>query len=214
METPIGGGHDPYTRCWTSSFPIWTIEDCYSTYDPHGPDYVWVEVTGEFSHTLNIEYTQYAQWYGTSNGYSYTCTLTEGSLPPLWRRILLRWGHRLAVTKAAGIGEWLLLLGGTLAVSASITLLIWLAIRPGASINPNAVTLGLGLIGGTITLVYPNRLRVLVAANFILWLAAAPTVFGMAWLLYVPPIVFVATGTVLMILHRYFAHRRLPGSSR
>ena len=80
----VGGGHTPYARCWTSSFPVWTIEDCYSTYYPYGPDYVWIEVTGEFSHTLNIEYTQYAQWYGTSNGYSYTCTLTEGSLPPLW----------------------------------------------------------------------------------------------------------------------------------
>ena len=80
----VGGGHNPYAQCWTSSFPVWTIEDCYSSYYPHGPDYVWIEVTGEFSHTLNIEYTQYAQWYGTSNGFSYHCTLTEGSLPPLW----------------------------------------------------------------------------------------------------------------------------------
>lgn len=81
----VGRGHNPYARCWTSSFPKWTIEDCYSSYYPDGPDYVWIEVTGEFSHTLGIEYTQYAQWYGTSNGYSYRCTLTEGSLPPLWK---------------------------------------------------------------------------------------------------------------------------------
>ena len=80
----VGGGHDPHARCWTSSFPVWTIEDCFSSYYPHGPDYVWIEVTGEFSHSLSIEYTQYAQWYGTSNGYSYQCSLIEGSLPPFW----------------------------------------------------------------------------------------------------------------------------------
>ena len=79
-----GGGDAPYSRCWASSFPKWTLEDCSSAYYPNGPDYVWIEVTGEFSHTFNIDYTQYAQWYGTSNSYSYTCTLAEGSLPPLW----------------------------------------------------------------------------------------------------------------------------------
>jgi hypothetical protein len=118
------------------------------------------------------------------------------------------------VTKE-GIGEWLLVLGGTLAVSVSITLLVWLAVRPTASINLlNAATSGLGLMAGTITLVYPSRLRVLVAANVLLLLAAAPTVFGLVWLLYVPPIELVALGTALKILHRYFAHGRLTRSSR
>ena len=107
------------------------------------------------------------------------------------------------------------LLGGTLAISVSITLLVWLVYRPAASINLlNAFTLGLGVLGGTITLIYSSRIRVLVGANLILVLAAAPTVFGAVWLLYVPPIAFVATGTVWKILHRYFAHRGLPGSPR
>ena len=91
-----------------------------------------------------------------------------------------------------------------LAISVSITLLVWLVYRPAASINLlNAFTLGLGVLGGTITLIYSSRIRVLVGANLILVLAAAPTVFGAVWLLYVPPIAFVATGTVWKILHSW-----------
>ena len=69
--------------CWNSWLPGWTIEDCTSTYYPHGPDCVWIEVEGEFHNDLNIDYTQYAQSYGTAYGYSYTCDLTEGALPIL-----------------------------------------------------------------------------------------------------------------------------------
>ena len=83
-DDSVWGGHDPYAYCYHSAFPGWTIEDCFSVYFPYGPDYVWIEVTGEFHHTLNIDYTQYAQWYGTPYGYSYTCDLTEGALPIFW----------------------------------------------------------------------------------------------------------------------------------
>ena len=111
-----------------------------------------------------------------------------------------------------GIADWLLVLGGTLAVSVSIILIIWLVTRQGASINLlNAVTWGLGLTGGTIILVYPDRLRLLVAANLALLVAAAPAVFGPVWLLYVLPIVLVAIGTALKILGRCIADKRLTG---
>ena len=59
------------------------VEDCTSTYYPHGPDYVWIEVEGEFHNDLNIDYTQ----YGTAYGYSYRCDLTEGALPILWEEV-------------------------------------------------------------------------------------------------------------------------------
>ncbi len=83
----VGGGHATYAQCWASLFPLWNIEDCYAVYYSYGLDYVRIEITGEFSHSINIDYTQYAQRYGMSNGYSHTCTLTEGSLPPLWEEI-------------------------------------------------------------------------------------------------------------------------------
>ena len=73
--------------CWDSWFPGWTIEDCTSTCYPHGPDYVWIEVEGEFQNDLNIDYTQYARGYATAYGYSYTCDLTEGALPILWEEV-------------------------------------------------------------------------------------------------------------------------------
>ena len=110
------------------------------------------------------------------------------------------------------IAGWLLLLGGTLAVSVSITLLLWLALRPGVEINPlNAITCGLGLMGGAIAIVFPGRLRLLAAANLILLLAAAPAMFGVVWLLYVPPLFFVAIGTTVKILNRHLSHRQLTG---
>ena len=86
-DDSVSGGHSPYAYCWNSWFPGWTIEDCSSTYYPHGPDYVWIEVEGEFQNDLNIEYTMYAQWYGTAYGYSYTCDLTEGALPIFWEEV-------------------------------------------------------------------------------------------------------------------------------
>lgn len=110
------------------------------------------------------------------------------------------------------IVEWLLLLGGTLAVSARITLLLFLGFRPGASINwLNSFTLVLGFLAGTITLVYPGSLRVLVAATLILLLAAVPAVFGMAWVLYVPSILLISIGTTAKFSQRYFLHRRSDG---
>ena len=86
-DDSVSDGHSPYAYCWNSWFPGWTIEDCTSTYYPHGPDYVWIEVEGEFHNDLNIDYTQYAQWYGTAYGYSYRCDLTEGALPILWEEV-------------------------------------------------------------------------------------------------------------------------------
>ena len=86
-DDSVSGGHSPYAYCWHSWFPGWTIEDCSSAYYPHGPDYVWIEVEGEFQNDLNIEYTMYAQWYGTAYGYSYTCDLTEGALPIFWEEV-------------------------------------------------------------------------------------------------------------------------------
>ena len=86
-DDSVSGGHSPYAYCWNSWFPGWTIEDCSSAYYPHGPDYVWIEVEGEFQNDLNIEYTQYAQWYGTAYGYSYRCDLTEGALPIFWEEV-------------------------------------------------------------------------------------------------------------------------------
>ena len=109
------------------------------------------------------------------------------------------------------IGEWLVLFGGTLAVSVSITLLVLLVLPSGASINLlNAFTLCLGVLGGTITLIYSRRIRVLVVADLILVFAAAPTVFGAVWLLYVPPIVLVAIGIAWKIINRYFGQSVSP----
>lgn len=51
----VWGGYDPYARCYHSAFPGWTTEDCSSRYYPHGPDYVWIDVTGEFHNALNID---------------------------------------------------------------------------------------------------------------------------------------------------------------
>ena len=70
------------------------------------------------------------------------------------------------MNKVCTVAEWLLLLGGTLAVSVSITLAISLIIRPDASINPlNAVTFGLGFLGGTAALVFPGSIRAQVVAT-------------------------------------------------
>ena len=55
-DDSVSGGHSSYAYCWNSWFPGWTIEDWSSTYYPHGPDYVWIEVEGEFQNDLNIEY--------------------------------------------------------------------------------------------------------------------------------------------------------------
>lgn len=111
--------------------------------------------------------------------------------------------RRPARNKTGIVEEWLLLLGGTLAVSVSITLAISLVIRPDASINPlNAVTFCLGFLGGTTALVFPGSIRAQVAATVLLLIAAAPTVFGWVWLLYVPPILLLAVGAALKIFLR------------
>ncbi len=81
----VGDGRSPYAYCDHSDFPGWTIESCTSSYYPHGPDEVWIDVTGEFNHTLNIEYTQYAKWWATPSEHEFRCELTEGSLPIFWR---------------------------------------------------------------------------------------------------------------------------------
>ena len=107
----------------------------------------------------------------------------------------------------------MLLLGGSLAISISITLFIGVVIRPGASINAlSGFTLGLGIMGGMLVLIFSGRVLALVTANLILVLGAAPTVFGPVWLLYVPPIILVAVGTVWKVLERYFERRRLTKS--
>ena len=80
----VSGGHDAYASCWHSPFPVWTTEDCFASQYPHAPDYVWIDVTGEYHHTLNIDYTMYAKFHGTAHGYSYQCDLIEGALPILW----------------------------------------------------------------------------------------------------------------------------------
>lgn len=81
----VWGGYDPYARCYHSAFPGWTIEECSSRYFPNGPDYVWIDVSGEFHNTLNIDYAMYAKFYGTAYGFSYTCDLSEGALPIGWK---------------------------------------------------------------------------------------------------------------------------------
>lgn len=111
------------------------------------------------------------------------------------------------MNKVSVVEEWTVLLGGTLAVTVSVTLFLWLVIRPDASINPlNAVTLILGLTGGTVALAYPDKIRLLAAATLILILAAAPTVFGAVWLLYVPPITLVALGATVKVLRRFLGN--------
>ena len=115
------------------------------------------------------------------------------------------------MNKLSIVEEWLVLLGGTLAVSASITLAITLIVRPDASINPlNAATFCLGFLGGTITLVFPGSIRALVPATLILLIAAAPTVFGLVWLMYVPSILLLAVGTTLKICLRFLGTHLVP----
>ncbi len=100
------------------------------------------------------------------------------------------------------IGEWLLTIGGALALAVSVGIFVSLIVRPTASINPfNMATLVLASAGGIVATLYPSRPRVLMAANVLLLLAVVPTVFAWIWLLYVPSVIFMATGTFWKVLH-------------
>ena len=98
------------------------------------------------------------------------------------------------------LDEWLLVLGGTLAVAVSLGLFFSLIIRPTASLNPlNMTTLVLASVAGIGTILYSNRPRWLPTANALLLLAVIPTAFGWIWLLYVTPVTFVMIGTGLKV---------------
>ena len=98
------------------------------------------------------------------------------------------------------LDEWLLVLGGTLAVAVSLGLFFSLIIRPTASLNPlNMTTLVLASVAGIGTILYSNRPRWLLTANALLLLAVIPTAFGWIWLLYVTPVTFVMIGTGLKV---------------
>ena len=98
------------------------------------------------------------------------------------------------------LDEWLLVLGGTLAIAVSLGLFFSLIIRPTASLNPlNMTTLVLASVAGIGTILYSNRPRWLLTANALLLLAVIPTAFGWIWLLYVTPVTFVMIGTGLKV---------------
>ena len=98
------------------------------------------------------------------------------------------------------LDEWLLVLGGTLAIAVSLGLFFSLIIRPTVSLNPlNMTTLVLASVAGIGTILYSNRPRWLLTANALLLLAVIPTAFGWIWLLYVTPVTFVMIGTGLKV---------------
>ena len=98
------------------------------------------------------------------------------------------------------LDEWLLVLGGTLAIAVSLGLFFSLIIRPTASLNPlNMTTLVLASVAGIGIILYSNRPRWLLTANALLLLAVIPTAFGWIWLLYVTPVTFVMIGTGLKV---------------
>ena len=86
--------------------------------------------------------------------------------------------------------------GGVGAICVSVGLLASLVVRADASLNWLNMFTVAGAAGAGFALVYGLRTRTLVLANAALVLAVLPAVFGWVWLLYVPPAICAAAGTV------------------
>ena len=92
--------------------------------------------------------------------------------------------------------DWLIAIGGVLAIGLSVGLFVWLVARPDTSVNPLALaTLLLASAAGALAILYQRRPLALAAANILLLLAIAPTVFGSVWLMYTPPLILLLVGS-------------------
>ena len=86
--------------------------------------------------------------------------------------------------------------GGVGAIFVSVGLLASLVVRADASLNwLNMFTIA-GAAGAGFALARGSRTRTLVLANAALVLAVLPAAFGWVWMLYVPPAICAAVGTI------------------
>ena len=92
--------------------------------------------------------------------------------------------------------------GGVAAVCVSVGLLASLVFRPDASLNWLNMFTVAGAAGAGLALLYGSRTRTLVLANAALVLAVLPAAFGWVWLLYVPPAICAASGTLWKAFRR------------
>ena len=94
------------------------------------------------------------------------------------------------------VPDRLIAVGGVGAICVSVGLLASLVVRADASLNWLNMFTVAGAAGAGFAFLYGARTRTLVLANAALVLAVLPAMFGWVWLLYVPPAICAAAGTM------------------
>ena len=103
---------------------------------------------------------------------------------------------KLKPAPSQAVPDWLTAVGGVGAICVSVGLLASLVVRADVSLNwLNMFTIA-GAAGAGFAFLYGSRTRTLVLANAALVLAVLPAAFGWVWLLYVPPAICAAVGTM------------------
>ena len=96
----------------------------------------------------------------------------------------------------------LIAVGGVGAICVSVGLLASLVVRADVSLNWLNMFTVAGAAGAGFAFLYGARTRTLVLANAALVLAVLPAMFGWVWLLYVPPSICAAVGTMWKAFRR------------